>query len=165
MAEEVEYNLKGRQPAHKGRSAFNNTKLYTVHLRDQWTIEESTDVIELAPGARLAGLKVTGDNGGGHLASITFIGQDDYLYEYKPQAVNLNDHVGSVNLDNRLSHRHGVVTPHHAHHGPVAVPVAPPATLDGTGDLDHQAANITAGALHLTDEDLALLDRAHHTAG
>ncbi|MFF1496591.1 peptidase inhibitor family I36 protein [Streptomyces sp. NPDC058304] len=118
-ADKVEYNLDGRQPAHKGRSAYNNTKLYTVQLRDQWTIEESTDIIQLAAGHKLASLNVTGDNGGARLASTTPTKPEGtYLYEYKPQAVNLNDHVGSVNLDNAPPPRHGHVTHHHGH-GPV----------------------------------------------
>ncbi|WP_395362085.1 aldo/keto reductase [Streptomyces sp. YH02] len=33
--------------------------------------------------------------------------------------------------------------------------------IPGTGDPDHLAANVAAGALRLTDEDLALLDRPH----
>ncbi|MFZ3500025.1 peptidase inhibitor family I36 protein [Streptomyces sp. 5.8] len=97
-AEKVEYNLKGRQPAHKGRSAYNNTKLYTASLRDQWTVEESTDIIALDPGERLPSLDVT-DANGGRLASYDRTDQGTYLYNYKPQAVNLNDHVGSLNLD------------------------------------------------------------------
>ncbi|WP_448316197.1 aldo/keto reductase [Streptomyces sp. CO7] len=34
-------------------------------------------------------------------------------------------------------------------------------TITGTGDPDHLAANVAAGALRLSDEELALLDRAH----
>ncbi|MEU5215278.1 aldo/keto reductase [Streptomyces sp. NPDC020807] len=36
--------------------------------------------------------------------------------------------------------------------------------IPGTGDPDHLAANVAAGALTLTPEDLALLDTAHHEA-
>ncbi|MFJ3879106.1 aldo/keto reductase [Streptomyces sp. NPDC090077] len=34
--------------------------------------------------------------------------------------------------------------------------------IPGTGNPDHLADNVAAGALHLTDEDLALLERLHH---
>nr|WP_306325305.1 aldo/keto reductase [Streptomyces venezuelae] len=34
--------------------------------------------------------------------------------------------------------------------------------IPGTGDPEHLAANVAAGALRLTDEDLALLDGLHH---
>ncbi|MFI8963971.1 aldo/keto reductase [Streptomyces sp. NPDC053493] len=34
--------------------------------------------------------------------------------------------------------------------------------IPGTGDLGHLAANVAAGSLKLTDDELALLDRAHH---
>ncbi|AZM93901.1 peptidase inhibitor family I36 protein [Streptomyces sp. W1SF4] len=97
-AEQVEYNLKDRQPAHKGRSAFNNTKAYTVTLRNEWTIQESADVIALAPAEKLPSLDVTSE-WGGRLASYSRTEQGTYRYDYKPQAVNLNDHVGSLLLD------------------------------------------------------------------
>ncbi|WP_030556953.1 peptidase inhibitor family I36 protein [Streptomyces exfoliatus] len=97
-AEKVEYNLEGRQPDHKGRSAFNNTKLYTATLRSEWTIQESADIIALAPGEKLPSLNVTKE-WGGRLASYSKTGQGTYVYNYEPQAVNLNDHVGSVFLD------------------------------------------------------------------
>lgn len=97
-AEQVEYNLKDRQPAHKGRSAFNNTKLYTATLRNEWTIQESSNIIALAPGEKLPSLDVTNE-WGGRLASYSKTDQGTYLYNYDHQAVNLNDHVGSVLLD------------------------------------------------------------------
>ncbi|GLX34258.1 hypothetical protein Sros01_03310 [Streptomyces roseochromogenus] len=97
-ADQVEYNLKDRQPAHKGRSAYNNTKLYTVTLRNEWTIQESGDIIALAPGEKLPSLDVTSE-WGGRLASYSRTEQGTYLYNYKPQAVNLDDHVGSLLLE------------------------------------------------------------------
>jgi len=33
--------------------------------------------------------------------------------------------------------------------------------IPGTGDPDHLAANVAAGALRLSEEDLALLDSVH----
>ncbi|MCX4434225.1 aldo/keto reductase [Streptomyces mirabilis] len=41
------------------------------------------------------------------------------------------------------------------HHGPHVL------AIPGTGDPDHLAANVAAGALRLTEDELALLDRLH----
>ncbi|GGS39075.1 hypothetical protein Snoj_28640 [Streptomyces nojiriensis] len=126
-ADQVEYNLKDRQPAHKGRSAFDNTKLYTVTLRNEWTIQESGDIIALAPGEKLPSLDVTSE-WGGRLASYSRTEQGTYLYDYRPQAVNLNDHVGSLLLEKAPvrprgeNHAHGHFLP--AGHS-VVVPAVP----------------------------------------
>ncbi|MFD4523929.1 peptidase inhibitor family I36 protein [Streptomyces sp. NPDC058470] len=98
-ARQVEYNLDGRPPARKGRSAYNNTKLYLVNLRDQWTLNQSTDLISISPGRKLANLSdVTEDNGGRRLISHTTTAQGEDVYKFEHASVRMNDRAGSIGL-------------------------------------------------------------------
>ncbi|MEU8952698.1 peptidase inhibitor family I36 protein [Streptomyces sp. NPDC048518] len=95
----AEFNLKNRQSANKGRSAYNRTGKTAV-IFDQWTPGASKSFVQMNPGAKLPSLNNLGpDEGAGvYVTSQNSMVEHTYHDAKYAKSLNLNDRARAIKI-------------------------------------------------------------------